>query len=380
MTRHRIGLLAALLAATGAFGGIGVRSARADVLTVAYGIHVVRPGETLFTLAARYGMRVADLAGINAMPRDGVLLPGRDLRVPLDRARNARADAPAVVPEGAGEVAGAGDADERDAQSASAPPTADPPGGDTRSIVVAPGDTLSGLAAAHGVAMADLQRWNGLPLDGTIYAGQTLILEGGAAPDPAPVALPSGHDVATTQTVTVQPGDTLTAIAERAGTTAYALARLNRVEGETIYAGQVLEVPRGGAGFGAGGSVGKHIEVDLSEQRMYVWEGQVLVHNWTVSTGLATHPTQTGSFAVQSKVPTAWSSAWELWMPSWLGIYWAGGSENGIHALPIVNDGTQLWAGFLGSPISYGCVVLGTSEAAQLYEWAEIGTPVVIRD
>lgn len=352
-----------VLAAALASWGLRPAPAQAQIAPVPYGVHVVRPGETLFSVAVRYGMRVADLAGINAMPREGVLLPGRELRVPLDRAVNARADAPAQAP---------------DAPRAS--PTVRPATGDARTVLVQVGDTLSGIAAAAGVPMEDIRRWNGLPPDGTIYAGQTLILEGSGAPEPAPVALASGHDTSTTTTVTVAPGDTLTSIAARVGATAAALARLNRIEGETIYAGQVLEVPRDGAGFGAGGSVGKRIEVDLSEQRMYVWEGDVLVHNWAVSTGLASHPTRTGSFAVQSKVPTAWSSAWELWMPSWLGIYWAGGSENGIHALPVINDGTQLWAGFLGSPISYGCVVLGTDEAARLYEWADIGTPVHIVD
>ena len=123
----------------------------------------------------------------------------------------------------------------------------------------------------------------------------------------------------------------------------------------------------------------KSIEIDVSEQHMYVWEGDTLLWSWPASTGIATHPTRRGTFAVQSKIDNAWSSPWQLWMPNWLGIYWAGGSENGIHALPIQN-GRRLWAGFLGTPISYGCVVLGVEEASMLYNWAEIGTPVIIHD
>ncbi|MFN8422950.1 MAG: L,D-transpeptidase [Anaerolineae bacterium] len=53
--------------------------------------------------------------------------------------------------------------------------------------------------------------------------------------------------------------------------------------------------------------------------------------------------------------------------------------ESGIHALPIIN-GTTLWGGLLGSPASYGCVVLETADAATLYNWADIGTPVEIHD
>jgi lipoprotein-anchoring transpeptidase ErfK/SrfK len=127
----------------------------------------------------------------------------------------------------------------------------------------------------------------------------------------------------------------------------------------------------------AGGA--RRIEIDIGEQHMYVWQGDTLVWSWVVSTGMAGYPTRRGSFAVQSKIPNAWSGPWQLWMPHWLGIYWAGGSENGIHALPILN-GVQLWEGSLGTPISYGCVVLGVEEARLLYDWAEIGTPVEIRD
>jgi lipoprotein-anchoring transpeptidase ErfK/SrfK len=88
--------------------------------------------------------------------------------------------------------------------------------------------------------------------------------------------------------------------------------------------------------------------------------------------------TKVGHFSVLDKIPNAWGSTWSIWMPSWLGIYYAGSTENGIHALPILPDGNTLWAGFLGTPISYGCVVLGSNEAAQLYDWADIGTSVEI--
>jgi lipoprotein-anchoring transpeptidase ErfK/SrfK len=125
-----------------------------------------------------------------------------------------------------------------------------------------------------------------------------------------------------------------------------------------------------------GGS--KYILVDISEQHMYVYDGDVLIYSWVASTGM-NNATRVGTFAVQSKIPNAWGSTWSIWMPNWLGIYWAGGLENGIHALPILPNGATLWAGLLGRPISYGCVVLGTYESQLLYDWAEIGTPVEIQ-
>ncbi|RPI93929.1 MAG: murein L,D-transpeptidase [Chloroflexi bacterium] len=125
-----------------------------------------------------------------------------------------------------------------------------------------------------------------------------------------------------------------------------------------------------------GGS--KYILVDISEQHMYVYEGDALVYSFVASTGM-NNATRVGTFAVQSKIPNAYGATWNIWMPSWLGIYWAGGLENGIHALPILPGGGILWEGYLGRPVSYGCVVLGTYEAQVLYDWAEMGTPVEIQ-
>lgn len=122
----------------------------------------------------------------------------------------------------------------------------------------------------------------------------------------------------------------------------------------------------------------KYILVDISEQHMYVYESDALVYSFVSSTGM-NNATRVGNFAVQSKIPNAYGSTWNIWMPSWLGIYWSGGLENGIHALPILPSGATLWAGFLGRPVSYGCVVLGSYEAQLLYDWAEIGTPVEIQ-
>ncbi len=51
---------------------------------------------------------------------------------------------------------------------------------------------------------------------------------------------------------------------------------------------------------------------------------------------------------------------------------------NGFHGLPTLSNGRLLWAGLLGSPASYGCIILGLEEAEALYNWAEIGVVVVI--
>lgn len=123
---------------------------------------------------------------------------------------------------------------------------------------------------------------------------------------------------------------------------------------------------------------GKVILVDISEQHMYVYDDGNLTFSFVASTGIH-NATRTGSFSVLDKIPNAYGATWDIWMPNWLGIYQAGSLENGIHALPILSNGATLWAGYLGTPISFGCVVLGTEEAQTLYDWAEVGTRVDIQ-
>jgi lipoprotein-anchoring transpeptidase ErfK/SrfK len=122
----------------------------------------------------------------------------------------------------------------------------------------------------------------------------------------------------------------------------------------------------------------KSILVDISDQYMYVYEGDVMIYSFIASTGM-NNATRVGSFSVLEKIPNAYGSTWDIWMPSWLGIYWSGNLQNGIHALPILPNGATLWEGYLGVPISYGCVVLGSYEAQLLYDWADVGTPVDIQ-
>ena len=122
------------------------------------------------------------------------------------------------------------------------------------------------------------------------------------------------------------------------------------------------------------------ILVDISEQRMYVYENGRLLWNWVVSTGEPGRDTATGHFRVLDKIEMAYASTWNLDMPYWLGIYYSGPLENGIHALPINRaTGVKLWEGLLGRRVSYGCVILSDENARTLFEWAQIGTPVIIQ-
>jgi len=122
----------------------------------------------------------------------------------------------------------------------------------------------------------------------------------------------------------------------------------------------------------------KRIEIDIGDQHFYAWEGNKLIYSYPTSTGLPGRDTATGHYHVLAKIPMAYSSVWRLKMPYWLGIYYVGRIENGIHALPIRPDGSVMWSGLLGTKQSYGCVILDTAAAKRVYDWAEIGTVVDI--
>jgi tetratricopeptide (TPR) repeat protein len=122
----------------------------------------------------------------------------------------------------------------------------------------------------------------------------------------------------------------------------------------------------------------KRIEIDISKQRLYAYKGDKLVYKWVTSTGLRGRDTASGNFQVLDKIKMAYSKVWRLKMPFWLGVYYVGGIENGIHALPIRPDGSVMWGGLLGQRASYGCIILSNKAARTLYKWAEIGTAVDI--
>jgi lipoprotein-anchoring transpeptidase ErfK/SrfK len=124
-------------------------------------------------------------------------------------------------------------------------------------------------------------------------------------------------------------------------------------------------------------ATGKYILVSISQQQMYAYENGQLAFSFVVSTGSG-NSTRTGTFPILDKLPNAYADNWNFWMPDWMGIYWVGNLENGIHAVPVLPGGGRLWENSLGTPVSYGCVVLGVNDAQQLFDWAEIGTVVRI--
>jgi len=120
---------------------------------------------------------------------------------------------------------------------------------------------------------------------------------------------------------------------------------------------------------------GKYIEVNLATQTLYQMEGQSVVGSHRVSSGKPGMSTPTGTYSILSKVNRAYSSTYNLYMPYWMAFV---GSKYGLHELPEWANGYKEGQNHLGIPVSHGCVRLGIGDAAQVYNWAEVGTPVYI--
>ena len=194
-----------------AFGLLDSRSAAANN----DGVHVVQAGETLYSIAARYGVSADAIAAANRNMNPDYIRAGQSLSIP---------GAAMPGPGGPWEV-------------------------ETHQwggrYIVKPGDTLYSIAWRTGTSVSAIMAANGIGNPNVIYAGQALTLPGGMQPGPG------GPDHGKPQPqpqcgyrTTVKGGDSLSAIAWRTGTTINALARANGIAYPyLIYPGQQLHVP-----------------------------------------------------------------------------------------------------------------------------------------
>ncbi|MDX2241272.1 MAG: L,D-transpeptidase [Leptolyngbyaceae cyanobacterium bins.302] len=113
------------------------------------------------------------------------------------------------------------------------------------------------------------------------------------------------------------------------------------------------------------------IEIDLSSQRLYAWEGDRPVYAILISTGKAATPTPTGKFAIQSRHRYARMQGYDYDVPDVpYTMYYSGGYA--IHG--------AYWHHRFGTPVSHGCTNVAVNHARWLFNWATIGTPVVVHD
>ena len=113
------------------------------------------------------------------------------------------------------------------------------------------------------------------------------------------------------------------------------------------------------------------IDVDLSKQTVYAYEGNSIVNTFLVSTGTALHPTVTGQYHIYVKLLATNMTGPGYFLPNVpFTMYFYKGY--GLH-------GTY-WHHNFGHPMSHGCVNLRTSDAQWLFDWASVGTLVNVHN
>ncbi len=169
----------------------------------------------------------------------------------------------------------------------------------------------------------------------------------------------------TPQTVTLQAFERTILISDAAGTVSRAHLGTDMAQAMGLPLLNVLpERPTGP----------KRIEVDLTRQWVYAYEGDFLMYDFGVSTGKPGWETPTGSHVIFSKLrydDMAGNANGESWAVADVPhvMYFAAGGY-AFH-------GTWWHNSFgTGARLSHGCVNLSLDAAAILYDWAEVGTTV----
>lgn len=111
------------------------------------------------------------------------------------------------------------------------------------------------------------------------------------------------------------------------------------------------------------------IEIDLSRQKLIAWEGNKSVYAINISSGKSSTPTRTGTFAIQTKYRIARMTGPDYDVPDVpYTMYYDGGMA--IHG--------AYWHNLFGTPVSHGCTNVAVNHARWLFNWASVGTAVVV--
>ena len=159
-------------------------------VTVSGSYYTIRPGDSWWLIANRFGMDMYQLAQLNGMSINNVIHPGQKIKVK------------GTIKNGAKPVKNT----------------------NTSFYVVKPGDSWWSIAAKYGLSMYTLAARNGKTIYSMLHPGDCLTISG-----------------QTSRTYTVRRGDTLSVIACRLGVSVGYLARKNSIiNPNRIYVGQRL--------------------------------------------------------------------------------------------------------------------------------------------
>lgn len=208
-----------------------VATAAAKVTTAPPATYTVKAGDTVSAIAGRYGLATASVLAANGLGWKSLIFPGQVLKL----------TSAAVAP---------------------APQAPAPSAGGRYTIVK--GDTISGIAARHGVSTKSVLSANGLSGSSIIYPGQTIAIPGSTlavenvssvTPAPSTPVVDESNDPPSTPVVgtpspstgasyVIKSGDTVSSIASRYGVTINSILEANGLSRSSIiYAGRTLTIP-----------------------------------------------------------------------------------------------------------------------------------------
>ena len=169
--------------------------------------HTVKRGESLSRIANQYGVTTEELMQANGLTKKTAsrIYAGKKLTIPARVSKSGNASAK------------------------------------SSSYTVKRGESLSGIAAKHGVTTSALMKANGLNSKSAarIYAGQKLTIPGKASAN-------SGSKAATATTHTVKSGETISSIAMKHGLTTGQLLKANKMsnaDAARLQIGKTLTIP-----------------------------------------------------------------------------------------------------------------------------------------
>ncbi len=114
----------------------------------------------------------------------------------------------------------------------------------------------------------------------------------------------------------------------------------------------------------------RRIVIDLSQQRLYAWQGKRLIYSFRVSTGKRSTPTPRGRFRIRSKYRynRMRGRGYDIPNVPYAMYFYRGYAIHGA-----------FWHNRFGTPVSRGCVNLRVHHARRLFRWATHGTFVLVR-
>lgn len=212
--------------------------------------------------------------------------------------------------------------------------------------------------ADHWAAM-DIPKSSVTPIEASAFASAA-----SSTPSPLPTAKETTKKAATPKPSEI-PTEEPTATPEVTETPA-ALAM--QVVEDTPTSEYVAPAPSGQLPSVAKSGNGVHwIDVDLTNQAVYAYEGDAMVNSFIVSTGTWMYPTVTGEYKIYVKYRYANMHGPGYFLPNVPFVMYFYKSY-GLH-------GTY-WHNNFGTPMSHGCVNLRIDDAGWLYNWSSIGTVV----